>query len=48
MEKLDNPRHIYVGDDLRIWHCYPVGSSVHCTPGRCCGRGRVALYVLSV
>jgi len=34
MEKLDNSRHIYMGDDLWLWHCYPVGSSVHCTSGR--------------
>ena len=33
MEKLDYPWHIYVGDDMWIWHSYPVGASVHCTLG---------------
>ena len=33
MEKLDYPWHIYLGDDMRIWHCYPLGSSIHCSSG---------------
>ena len=33
MEKLDYPWHIYLGDDMWIWHSYPTGSSVHCSSG---------------
>ena len=45
MEKLDNPWHIYVGDDLWIWHCYPVGASMHCPSGMSSGTGRVCVCV---
>jgi len=33
-----------VGDDMWIWHCYPVGSSIHSTPGMC-SIGQVALLL---
>jgi len=33
MEKLDYPWHIYLGDDMWIWHRYPSWSSVHCSSG---------------
>ena len=46
MEKLDYPWHIYLGDDMWIWHSYPTGASVHCSSGMSvAGKCGVALYV---